>query len=64
MPKPRFTAEQIIKISWEAEASQVQVSELCRKHGIAEQTFYRWRQASGGCATEQCFAACWLYQAR
>ncbi len=48
MPKPRLTEEQISRILREAEVSGEQVRELCRKHGIAEQTFYRWRRKYGG----------------
>jgi putative transposase len=42
MRKSRFTDEQKITIVQQA-AAGVQVRELCRKHGITEQTFYRWR---------------------
>jgi putative transposase len=42
MKKSRFTDEQKIAILQQAAAGG-QIRELCRKHGITEQTFYRWR---------------------
>jgi len=45
--KKRFNEEQIIKILQESE-SGVKNREICRKHGITEQTFYRWRSKYGG----------------
>ena len=42
MKKSRFTEEQKIAILQQA-ATGAQIRELCRKHGITEQTFYRWR---------------------
>ena len=48
MPKPRLTAERIIRMLREAEVSGEQVRALCRKPGIAEQTFDRWRRKAGG----------------
>lgn len=42
MRKSRFTEEQKIAILQQAAAGS-QVRELCRNHGITEQTFYRWR---------------------
>jgi putative transposase len=45
--KRRYTEEQIIKVLREQE-SGLKVPELCRKYGISEQTFYRWRSKYGG----------------
>jgi putative transposase len=43
----RFTEEQIIGILKESEAG-AKPREICRRHGISEQTFYRWRSKYGG----------------
>jgi putative transposase len=43
----RYSEEQIIKILREAEAG-MSASEVCRKHGVSEWSFYRWRQKYGG----------------
>lgn len=42
-----FTEEQITSILRQAEAG-VGVDELCRKHGISQPTFYRWKKKYGG----------------
>jgi putative transposase len=44
--KKRFSEEQIIGILREQEAG-FSVKELVRRHGIAEQTFYRWKSKFG-----------------
>ena len=46
--KKRFEEEQIIRILREADVSGVQVREVCRRHNITEQTFFRWRKKYGG----------------
>lgn len=46
MKKKRYTTEQIISILKECDASG-NVSEVCRKHGIATTTYYGWKAKYG-----------------
>lgn len=48
MKTTTHTAEQIIKIIEQAEKGERSVAAICREHGIAENTFYRWRKAYAG----------------
>lgn len=48
MKANQHSAEQIIRILAQAEQGTQTVGEVCREHGIAETTFYRWRNAYGG----------------
>jgi transposase-like protein len=56
MAKKRHTAEQIISKLREAEvhlAKGTKMPQVCRKLGVTEQTYYRWRKEYGGVRTDQ-----------
>ena len=46
MKKIKWSVEKIISILNENEAG-VSASELCRKHGMSDATFYNWRKKYG-----------------
>ena len=52
MARKRYTAEQIVAILREAERD-ANTQETCRRHGISEQTFYRWRKMYGDLGASQ-----------
>ena len=47
MKRSRFSEEQIIGILKEHQAG-LSAAELCRRHGISDATFYKWRAKYGG----------------
>ena len=47
MKRSKFTDEQILAIVKEGEAGR-KVADVCRAHGITEQTYYRWKAKYGG----------------
>jgi putative transposase len=47
MRKSRFSQEQIIGMLKEHHAG-LSAGDLCRKHGISDATFYKWRSKYGG----------------
>ncbi len=56
MAKKRHTAEQIISKLREAEvllSKGTEMPQVCRKLGVTEQTYYRWRKEYGGVRTDQ-----------
>ena len=44
MKKRKFTVEQIIQILAEWERGNGTVASVCRKYGIGQATYYRWRR--------------------
>jgi transposase-like protein len=56
MGQKRFKSEQIIATLREAEVEvsrDQSVPQACRKIGVTEQTYYRWRKAYGGLRLDQ-----------
>jgi transposase-like protein len=56
MPRKGYMPEQIINRLRTAEVELSQgktVAQVCKKIGITEQTYYRWRKEYGGMRTEQ-----------
>ncbi len=56
MARKRHTTEDIINKLREAEvglARGLAVPEVCRKLGVTEQTYYRWRKEYGGLSRDQ-----------
>jgi len=54
MPKTRYTPEEIIQHLRTVELDTgkgLAVLDACRKLGITEQTYYRWKKEYGGCAS-------------
>ncbi len=47
MKRSKYTDEQILAIVKEGGAGR-KVADLCRTHGITEQTYYRWKAKYGG----------------
>ena len=47
MKRSRFSEEQIVGILKEQEAGQ-RTADVCRRHGISEGTFYKWKAKYGG----------------
>lgn len=47
MKRKRFSEEQIIKALKEVDGG-VEARDVCRRIGVSEQSFYRWRRKFGG----------------
>ena len=56
MARKRHTAEEILNKLREADveiAHGMSIAQACRKIGITDQTYYRWRKDYGGLKTDQ-----------
>ena len=56
MARNRYSAEQIIDYLREAElllAKESTISQICKKIGIAEQTYYRWSKEYSSLSVDQ-----------
>ncbi len=56
MPRTRYTTEQIVTKLRQAEVELgrgLRTPEMCKKLGISEQTYYRWRKEYGGLRLDQ-----------
>jgi len=47
MKKKRFSEEQIVRMLRQAEITNQTVAQICKTHGICENTWYRWKQKFG-----------------
>ena len=48
MRKPKLTDEQIVAVLREAERGEKTIAEICKKAGVSEQTYYRWKRKFAG----------------
>jgi putative transposase len=65
MARKRYTAEEIIGQlrTIEIELGKgLGVVDACRKLGITEQTYYRWKKEYGGLPVDQAKRWCWWYR--
>lgn len=47
MKKSRFSEEQIVTAIKQSDLG-ISIEDICRKFGISQQTFYRWKKQYGG----------------
>ena len=56
MPRKRYSTEQIVTKLRQAEVELgrgLRTPEMCKKLGVSEQTYYRWRKEYGGLRLDQ-----------
>ena len=61
MPRKNYSTEQIVTKLRQAEIALgrgLRTPQVCKKLGVSEQTYYRWRREYGGLRLNQCRRAC------
>ncbi|MCC8996723.1 MAG: transposase [Nitrosomonas sp.] len=53
MKKSKYSEQQIISLLKEVELGANKVADVCRKYGISEATYYKWKAAYGGMDVSQ-----------
>jgi putative transposase len=53
MAKRGHSEEEILRVLREAESGET-VVEVCRKHGISQQSFYLWKKKYAGLGLKSC----------
>lgn len=48
MKRSKFSETQILSILKEGESGALSVPDLCRKHGVGQSTYYKWKSKYGG----------------
>lgn len=52
MKKSRFSEEQIVRILQEAATGSKSQAQVCKDHGVSQNTFYLWKRKYTGLVTE------------
>ena len=63
MKQKRFKESQIIEFLREGENPDIGVKGVCRRRGISEPTFYRWKKIYGGIDESYVFTGGGAFQA-
>src|SRR5262249_55569170 len=52
MKRSKYTEQQIVALLQEAASGRKTQAELCREHGVSENTFYIWKRKYAGLETQ------------